>query len=245
MKSNIVLLALAGLSTAAQAQTTVPAAGVTQVGGGISSGTISLGGSIGYNSNTSKTSSVTNNVTYTSETKSSHFNFSPSVGYFLADNLELGLNFGYNSDRRNYTKYTPAPAVVRAELDPTTTIQIGPYVRYYNMLTDQFGVSGTLTAGFQRTKSYEYSNNSANALILENKGAGFYANLTPAIVFFPVPKFAMSASIGSLGYTRMSFDYPETPNNPTPAGYENTFSTFGANFGLSQLSFGGTYYFGR
>ena len=34
-------------------------------------------------------------------------------------------------------------------------------------------------------------------------------------------------------------------NSTAPPDYKNTNSNFGAFFGLSQLQFGGTYYFGR
>ncbi len=63
------------------------------------------------------------------------------------------------------------------------------------------------------------------------KGSGFYANLTPAIVFFPVPQFAMSASIGSLDYNHMNYEFPQRPNASAPSDYENTSNGFGANFG--------------
>ena len=124
----------------------------------------------------------------------------------MIDNLEVGLGLSYASYRKPYTTTTPAPGVVRAELDPTTTLIVGPFVRYYKMFSDQFGVSGTLSGGYQSMYDYRYSGNGNNATIVEYKGSGSYAGLTPAIVFFPVPQFALSASIGSLGYSRLSFD---------------------------------------
>ena len=233
MKSSFLLLALLGAATAAEAQTAIPA------------GTVSLGGGIGYSRSSDKYSSTPNNTTYSNESSASQFSFTPAVGYFVADNLEIGLNLGYMSYRKPYNTFSPAPAMVRAELDPTTTLRVGPFVRYYKMISDQFGVSGTLGAGYQSIRDYQYSGNSSSNAILEYKGSGYYAGLTPAIVFFPVPQFAISASIGSLAYSRFSFDYPASPGNTAPSGYENTSSAFGADFGFSQLQFGGTYYFGR
>ncbi|MDO7850958.1 hypothetical protein [Hymenobacter convexus] len=207
----------------------------------IAAGTVSLGGSVGYNRSTNKTSSNQGSTTYTQETTTSQFSFTPSVGYFVKDNLAIGINAGYSAYRKPYTSYTPAPAVVRAELDPTTTLRLGAYVQYYKMLTEQFGVLGTLSGGYQSSRDSQYN----GSAIQEFKGSGYYAELTPGIIFFPIPKLGISASIGSLAYNRMSYDYPTSPNNPAPAGYENTSSTFGARFGLDQLQFGGTYYFGR
>ncbi|SFQ31339.1 hypothetical protein SAMN04515668_1848 [Hymenobacter arizonensis] len=241
----MLLLGLFGTATVAEAQPSTPTINQSSksAGSGIAAGTISLGGGIGYNSSTDKSSS--NNGTNSTNTKSSQFNFRPTVGYFIAENLELGLELGYASNRRSVSS-TPGPVVAQPQLKPATNLNVGPYVRYYKMLSDQFGVTGALGGGFQNSRSYGYDYTGANTLeVLEYKGDGFYANLTPAIVFFPIPKFAMSASLGSLGYSRVSYDFPKGSSNPAPSNYENTSSGFGANFGLNQLAFGGTYYFGQ
>ena len=214
-------------------------------GQSIPAGTVSLGGNIGYARYTSTNSfNSLNGTTNTAETTSSQFTFSPAVGFFVADNLALGLNLGYTSTRKGYTTLTPTPGVTRTELDPTTTLRLGVYGQYYKMLTEQFGVLGTLGAGYQNLRDYNYSSNSGNSVIQEFKGSGYYADLTPGIIFFPIPKLGLSASIGSLAFNRISFDYP-TNAGAAPSGYENKASSFVANFGLSQLLFGGTYYFGR
>jgi hypothetical protein len=217
--------------------------GSTQVGRAqsIAAGTISLGGSVGYSRTTNENTYTQGSTTYTQETNSSQFSFTPSVGFFVKDNLAVGINAGYSAYRKPYVNYTPAPAVVRAELDPTTTLRLGAYVQYYKMLTEQFGIVGTLSGGYQSSRDSQYNSN----VILEYKGSGYYAELTPSIIFFPIPKLGISASIGSLAYNRLNYDYPSSANNPAPNGYENTTSTFGARFGLDQLQFGGNYYFGR
>ncbi|MCB2380196.1 outer membrane beta-barrel protein [Hymenobacter sp. BT635] len=214
----------------------------------IAAGTISLGGTIGYSKSTDKTSSSFQGQNYSYETKSSEFRFSPSVGYFLNDNLALGLSLGYSSERRPYTTSSPSPNnPSREELDPTRTIQVGPYVQYYKMLSEQFGVVGTLGGGYQSLKRYDYINNGpmGGIQISEQKASGFYAGLTPGIIFFPVPKLGISASIGGLGYDRLNYDYPTNTGGSAPSDFEASSSVFGANFGLDQLQFGGTFYLGR
>ena len=237
-KKSILLLALlGGTATAAQAQSAIAA------------GTISLGGNIGYSRTTDNdASSVTVGTTTTttsSETKSSTFYLAPSVGYFVADNLAVGLRFSYSARSnagKGYTTYTPAPTVVAAELDPETTTRFGIFGQYYKMITDQFGVVGTLDLGYQ---SFRDSNaGGIGGTVSELKASGYYVGLTPSIIYFPIPKLGISASVGTLGYDRLSYDFP-TNKGPQPSGYENKTSNIAANFGLSQLQFGGTYYFGR
>ena len=89
---------------------------------------MSLGGNIGHSSNTSPGSN--NSTTYTQETSTSQFNFSPSLGYFMADNMDIGINAGYSANRKAYTTCTPASATVRAQLGPTTNLRLGLYGQY-------------------------------------------------------------------------------------------------------------------
>ncbi|MCI1188418.1 hypothetical protein MON38_13390 [Hymenobacter sp. DH14] len=231
MKKTFLSLFLAAGVQLAQAQS-IPA------------GTVSLGGSVGYSRSTSNNSGTSNGTTYTNETTTSQFSLAPSVGYFVADNLAIGLTFSYQAFSKPYITYTPAPSVVRAQLDPTTTLRLGAYGQYYKMLTEQFGFLGTLGGGYQSMRDYAYTGNSSSALISEFKASGYYAELTPGIVFFPIPKLGLTASIGSLAFNHLNYDYP-TNSGTAPSGYESKSSTFGASFGLSQLQFGGTYYFGR
>jgi hypothetical protein len=234
MKQHFLLLALlGGTATAAQAQSAIAA------------GTIALGGSIGYSSSTAKTSASAANTTISEETKRSQFSLSPSVGFFLADNLAIGLNFSYQAYSNAGSAYrTTSPGTNRAELDPATVIRVGPYVQYYKMLSDQFGVLGTLSGGYQSTKDSQYSGNGNSAVVQELKASGLYAGLTPGVIFFPIPKFGISAAVGGLSYNRLNYDYP-TNAGTTPNNFEDTSNEFGLKFGLDQLQFGGTYYFGR
>ena len=210
----------------------------------IPAGTVSLGGNIGYSRTSGKSSSSNpSGTTFTAETSTSQFTLAPSVGYFVADNLSIGLSLSYQAYNRYYTTYTPAQGTQRPQLEPTTLFRIGVYGQYYKMLSEQFGFTGTLGAGYQTQHDYAYTGQGGTT-ISELKGSGYYAALTPGIVFFPIPKLGLTASIGSLGLDHLTYDYPTNAGN-TPNGYENYSNTFGASFGLSQLQFGGTWYFGR
>ncbi|GAA4038906.1 hypothetical protein GCM10022409_25710 [Hymenobacter glaciei] len=211
----------------------------------IPAGTISLGGSVGYSRSTSKTSGTSGNNTSSTETNSSQFNISPSVGYFVLDNLQVGLNLGYSSVRQPYTT-SSLPYYSLPEPGPQTRLSVGPFVQYYKMVSEQFGFTGNLGAGYQR-EHYQtyYGGNSTSPDLLEINGSGFYAGLTPGIVFFPIPRLGLNASMGALAYNHSNYKYPTGVNVVGPVDYTNTTSYFGANFGLSQLQFGGTYYFGR
>ncbi|WP_426058418.1 hypothetical protein [Hymenobacter sp. B1770] len=124
--------------------------------------------------------------------------------------------------------------------DVVTNLRVGAFSRYYKMFVEQFGVTGMLSGGYQALRT-----NGPSTIGAGFKASGYYASLTPGMVFFPVSKLGISASIGSLGYNHLSNEYSESPGNSVPSGYKHSSSTFGANFGLNELQFGGTYYFGR
>ncbi len=221
----------------------------------IAADTVSLGGNIGYSRTANKPSSTYNrpgsggSYSYSSESTTSRFNLALSGGYFVADNLALGLSVAYTAGSPVYknTSSSSPPPINLPDLWPKAPTRVGPFGQYYKMFGEQFGLVGTLGAGYQHTKNNSYDNGvGGTPVAVSYTGNGYYADLTPGVVFFPIPKLGISASVGSLGFSHLSFDPPEYANNPTrPSSYENTVSTFGANFGFSQLQFGGTYYFGR
>ncbi|MGI4760490.1 MAG: hypothetical protein ACRYF0_07275 [Janthinobacterium lividum] len=216
MKTLFALALLSGLASAAQAQTDIKA------------GTVQLGGNVGYFRNSLE--SPTNNGSYyysKATTTNSQFSVAPSVGFFVADNLAVGISGSYQMFHSKYNESVGVTSELKSK-----QYQIGAFVQYYKMVTEQFGFTGTLGGGYQYAENF-YTGSPPT------KGA--YANLTPGLVFFPIPKLAIGASIGGLNYTYASYKAPDSFNSSET--YHS--SSFGANFGLSQLLFSGTYYFGR
>ena len=173
----------------------------------IKAGTIGLGGGINYshNNNDSQFGGGSQSVT------ASRFQISPVVSYFVADDLSLGLNL-------NYAALSSAGSEARQ-------LSAGLVLQKYRMLTDQFGLTGALGAGYTRSWVPGPVDITTN---------GFYASLTPGLIYFPVPKLGIGASVGGLSY---GYDARSNSNSSS--------SSFGASFGLNQLTFSGTFFFGR
>lgn len=217
MKKLLSLVALCALAQTSYAQTAINA------------GTLQVGGGINYTTSnediTIKIGSISNTNKYTVNS----LTLTPSVGLFVANNLALGVNFSYTA-ANNYSN-----SGVTTTQTPTTQLRVGPYVQYYKMVTEQFGFVGTLGGGYER--DYQPGIGAQGINITTD---GSYVGLTPGIVFFPIPKLSVGASIGSLAYTHL-----KVKPDKASGDYDDTISTFGAGFGLSQLLFSGTYYFGR
>jgi len=181
----------------------------------IKAGTVQLGGGINYSSGTTDFQSSglqPSGSPYYGGT----FQLSPSMGYFVADNLSLSL--GLMMQRRNGNNY----------------LSVGPSLQKYKMLTDQFGFTGTLSAGYVRIN--QPSSNIGRDVAYN----GFYATLTPGIIFLPIPKLGLGASVGNLSYNYLSGSATSVIGR-----FDTTQSGFTAGFGLNQLTFSGTYFFGR
>jgi outer membrane protein W len=219
MQKLFVLTLLSSLAGTAHAQTVIKA------------GTIQLGGNVGY-SHSSVDSPVSSGAYPIKRTEiNNQFILAPSVGFFVADNLAIGVNGVYQINEYKYGQTQGNTAFDQK----AKQWRLGAFVQYYKMVSEQFGFTGTLGAGYQYFNEY-FSYGSDNTAT-----KGVYANLTPSIVFFPIPKLAIGASIGGLNYSYANYKSPSSASAPDT--YES--SNFAANFGLSQFLLSGTYYLGR
>jgi hypothetical protein len=222
MQRILFLALLSGASAAAQAQTVIKA------------GTTQLGGSVNYFHQSSE--STGNNRT---NGTSNSFSVVPTIGYFVADNLALGISGGFSTDNSQTTIYYSYDTSFSERKNKS--FSIGPFAQYYHLLTEKFGVSGTLGALYTHGKYEYFSVDTKNSTYNDvTTGNGVYATLVPSLLFFPISKLALGASFGGLSY---SYNASEQPNDLANSGSHNT--TFGAVFGLNQLYFSGTYYFNR
>jgi len=91
-------------------------------------GSFLLGGSLGFSS--SKDKYIYSSSSLNAESKSTSFSIRPSISYFVIDQLAVGVITPYS-----YTK------IKADELQSTTTTySIGPIVRYYFALADEWAI---------------------------------------------------------------------------------------------------------
>lgn len=100
----------------------------------ISKGTFLLGGSVGFNSTNSN--STTNGVTTPISTSTS-FGFFPQAGYFFTDHIAagMGLSFSTTSNKQNASSSS----------SNSTQFTLSPFVRYY--FPQKIYLQGGLDAG--------------------------------------------------------------------------------------------------
>lgn len=155
-----------------------------------------------------------NGYTSTTTEKSTSFNLFPKVGYFVVDNLALGvdLTYAYNKTEMNSSNN---------DTWVTTIIGVGPFARFYlpsGKVLPFFEVSGLL--GFGDNKSTSNSS-SFNSDIKENiigffGGFGIAAPLSEKVTFDAL-----------VGYNSVTQKYKDSPNE------KSVNSTIGLKLGFT------------
>ncbi|KAF2518521.1 porin family protein [Flavobacterium salilacus subsp. salilacus] len=176
--------------------------------GGFSTGDVFISGSVGFGSEK------------TGDFKATEFNFSPRAGYFVSDNIALGLALGYNN-----TKQDEEFGFGTAEVT-TNTFEIGAFGRYYFMPASQFSLFTQLGVNYGTTKS-EIDNEEFN------KANGFNVEFAPGISYFISEHFALEATFGVLSYTTVEPDEDDADST----------NTFQLGLNMSDINFGLIYKF--
>jgi hypothetical protein len=140
----------------------------------ISRGSLTGGGSFGFEMSTDKTESGGSTTKY----KAVSFSFAPAVQYYVIDNLGIGgvvsLNTGTNKHADADYKST------------YTSVLIGPSIRYY--VSNGFFLSGSYALGFSKSKTRssfinsEGTSNNSQA----NFGAGYSVRINDHILLDPM-----------------------------------------------------------
>ena len=157
----------------------------------VQEGTLLVAGDV--NLGTSKTPSAPNDI------KSTNLSLNPTVGYQFNENWTAGVKAEIGS-----SKYTSNTNVV----SKSSSIGVGPFVRYTKTLSNIFSLYGQLEGMFGTNKSNGTKTSTSTNV-----------NLFPAVYVNVKNGFGLSFSFGGLGYSS---------NKPTGGKATNS---FGINFG--------------
>lgn len=177
---------------------------------GFSGGDVFITGSVGYQSQK------------TGDIKSDAFTVSPMVGFFVTGNIAVGGQVAYTSSTEIIET-----GLGSYELE-VQAFGIGAFGRYYATPANAFSLFGQLSVAYQTAKS-----EAGGDAETEVKANGFGIDLSPGISYFVSDRFALEATIGSIGYSTA---------NPDVEGVPST-NTFNIGLNLSDISFGVLYKF--
>ena len=138
--------------------------------------------------------------------KEDNFVFAPSVGYFVSDNIAVGVNLNVGSGS--------VQATSASGKNKTSTFAAGLAGRYYFTPASQFSVFGELAA--------EYASATDNLAVPEFKVNGFGLAVAPGINYHLSNHFSVEAKWAVLGFASAKADVAGAEALP-PAGLGFTF----------------------
>lgn len=213
----------------------------------LSAGHIMLTGSAGYSSSR-ESGSLDNDPKRTSG------RISPQVGYFIADNLAIGLGINYEGTKTVSVDEDNDPGdgtlLSRAtSTDKSTTMTFGPFVRYYKPVGERAAFFGQLGVGFGTRKDedeYKYEDKLDNTTTTTSDDAKYShlnVGLMPGFTFFPTDNFGLEIMMGGLSWDReKKKDLTSAEKEIGEDHYTN--SGLDLSLGLQGLTIGATWYLG-
>jgi opacity protein-like surface antigen len=175
-------------------------------------GKLFVGGDVGFSSSTEQRGTLT-------DRRETDFSVVPSVGYFVVDNLAIGLGVGYSQRR---TELSANDKVINSGF------VLAPFVRYFIatagdkfFFTPQFRVG--MRFGNTRTET---------ATTVDARTQTFDVSLSPGFTYFPSDKWALDFRIRGL--------YFESVN---PEGTRNNTTNFGLSVNSLNPTVGINYFF--
>lgn len=154
-----------------------------------------ISGSVGYSSEDNQ-----NNEGYDYSVKL--LTVMPSVGYFVTEDVAIGLGFGYQSAKSNSTNivyYVGSEPIFAHYESRVNSFIINPMVRKYWNLGGKLYLFGQLDVNYSTGKSETTFTGNPTTKVSVNS-LGF--NLKPGLDYFISNNLSLEATIGNLGYSR-------------------------------------------
>jgi hypothetical protein len=173
------------------------------------------------------------------QTTKTGVNFTPSVGYMVVDNLELGVNFGI-TNAKSEDIYDQAPVLNKSNTK-YTDVNFGVYAKKYFPLNNWFSFTAAADLGLS-TGTYQTDDiiGSVTTTVSSETGnrSGVGGAINFGLAFTPYNAFALQANIAGLGVNSMKND---------PDGTNNTMNTTNVGFNVRRqtASLDFVWYLGR
>jgi hypothetical protein len=172
---------------------------------------------------------------FTKTTRITEFSVAPSFGFFISNNLSLGVALIYTNDYARQSDFGGTEGITR-----TNIYSINPYIRKYFRIKDNlyFTLTGNVVIGSGQTK-FTYMSGSqptTNSALFE-----IDLNSKPGIVYFINNRWTTSITLGSLSL----YEYEHVTNTDKGALPKDSNRKFGPSFEINSVAIGVQYFFGH
>lgn len=198
------------------------------------SGTIMLTGGINFSQSSSeRETKMGSNTTTTEGPVTTNFGLGVMGGYFVADNIAVGLGLGYGSfsseDTDDGVTYETSGSL----------FSITPFARYYIPYTDVFSFFGELSVGIGAGSDKFSTTSGGNTTTQEASVSTLRTGIAPGFNFFVHENIALEIKYGFLGYNSFTTERDFGNDNSV----KDSSSNFGLNLDLTSLVFGLSVFF--
>ena len=171
-----------------------------------------------------------------------NLNLGASVGYFIADRIELGVGLNYYWEKESRTNNLMTGDFYQAEVMDLKSNAFVPniYIGYYYSIIDKLYLSGKLKFGYGKMKS-EYSTLIAGRSNIPSESSYspppyttmskdtyevdlFNAEIIPELTWFISPKVGLSLGLGGVKHTMIDW---ETDNSSWSVNFDPAHWNFG------------------
>lgn len=182
-------------------------------------------------------------VTYPAEKKATTIHVSPSMGFFISDNMVFGGNVSFlSSTEKNTVDYADFDLVHE---ESNNIIAIGPYFRAYKPLGESAALflQANVTVGFGKSHSeleYDFTN-----IETDGKLTLIDIGLRPGFTFFLSKNWAIEGMFGVLGYSNLTKTLDDESVADSGEKKEQSTEKFDLNLRLSSFSIGIQYFLSK
>jgi len=201
---------------------------------------------IGGTFNLGKSSDSDSNTDNEYDTDLFTFRIAPEFGYFVTDNLAIGVNADYYISNRSHNHMSVIqPGYRWSEKYGEMGYGAGGFVRYYKKITDNFffTLNGRISCIHSiQKREYTSSDPLSNYSNSYKNGANVMGvSVAPGLVYFVTPKLGIQSSFGAVYYNYTgSKTTSSTITNYQGKGKRND---YGINLNPSTFFMGLNYYF--
>lgn len=157
--------------------------------------------------------------------KNTVFTVAPSAGYFVTNNIAIGVGLGYSSSNSDINDGFSAPYEETA-----SAFAAGVFGRYYFTPANRFTIFTDLSVAYTTIK---YETDVDGGFDSESKENGFGVAFAPGINYWISNHLALETSFGILSYGT---------SKPDASGAEST-NSFNIGLDLANINFGLVYKF--
>lgn len=204
-----------------------------------SKGTILIGGNAGFNS-VGETKSTSGSVSVTVPGYST-YSFAPEVGYFVMDNLAVGLMLDMNTSKVSLATSTDGKT---NEWVKQSAMNYGLFAKHFMSINNNLYYHGMLGVGMMSSTYTERNPKPGSASDLQDgikhTSSGMGLTITPGLTYFLNSNWGLDISFSNLIQYASMTETQELNSNKV----ETTSSTFGITAGLTP-TLGLYYYMGK